>query len=173
MKYKEFLKDVVIEARKAMEKKVGDTFCAYDFACCVMDDVYADFTATVKTDAEAVEILNEIGFAKLYDFYHASKDVFTSVYQVAENPSNSEPTVDIILNPLKFVSEMSGMVACEIALFAEGYGNDEKNEWEQEILRKFDTDESTKITDWDIKWIVNRTGIDKLTANCKLVKALA
>lgn len=173
MKYKEFLKDVVIEARKAMEKKVGDTFCAYDFACCVMDAVYADFTATVKTDAEAVEILNGIGFAKLYDFYHASKDVYTSVYQVAENPSNSVLPVDIIINPLKFVSEMSGMVACEIAFFAEGYGTDEQDERVKEILTKFDSDSGDKITKEDIRIVISRTMIGKLTENCKLVKALA
>ena len=173
MKYKDYLKDVVIATREAIEAQAGNKFYGYEFACKIMDTVYADFNNTVMTEAEAVEILEGIGIARLCEFYRASKDVYTSVYQIAENPATDEAPINIITNPLKFLSEMTGMVACEIAFYAEGYGNDEKNKWEQEILRKFDADDGGEIADWDIRWIVNRTGIDKLTENCKLVKALA
>lgn len=171
MKYRNFLSDVIEETKKAIKANSNAGFHGHEFACKVMDSVYADACENIQTEEEAIEIFNRIGLTKLFRFYKRAGSEYTSIYQVCDNGSNDDE-VDILADPVKFVTEMVGMVACELVYFAEGYGNDHRTAEEEEILRKFDSDEGGEISQDEINVIVGRVHPALVRHNCNLAKEL-
>lgn len=170
--YNGFLEAVLGYAKQGIRQYQNIGFYGYEFACCVMDHVAACAETEIGTDEGAEVILDAIGYKKIRKFYEDSKRTYTGIYSVAETPESDEPKVDFLEEPFKFITEMAGMLGCEIAYHVEGYGTEELNADEQRILNKFDSDEGGEITDKELETILARVTIDKVAKNTKLFKTL-